>query len=82
MIVAHRGIYARDHARLPNRTFVGTESFAQASSVMWEQVWSMRSVVGDFIWTVSSPLLLIPTKASDGGAAGWRRRSTILVTTT
>ena len=52
-------------ARLPNRTFVGTESFAQASSVMWEQVWSMRSVVGDFIWTVSSPLPSHPDPPSE-----------------
>eukprot|EP01050_Picozoa_sp_SAG11_P020442 SAG11_NODE_3446_length_2443_cov_1.235922_5_plen_176_part_00 len=32
------GIYAKDHQRLPNRTFVGTESFAEASYTMWEQV--------------------------------------------
>jgi beta-galactosidase len=32
------GIYDEDHKRLPNRTFVGTESFAQASFTMWSQV--------------------------------------------
>ena len=44
-------IYEHDHQRLPNRTFVGTESFAQASFTMWSQVWNMSSVIGDFIWT-------------------------------
>ena len=29
------GIYAEDHRKLPNRTMVGTESFAQASFTMW-----------------------------------------------
>ena len=31
-------IYENDHKRLPNRTFVGTESFAEASHTMWSQV--------------------------------------------
>ena len=48
---AGTGVYEDDHQRLPNRTFVGTESFAQASHTMWSQVWAMPSVVGDFIWT-------------------------------
>ena len=48
---AGAGIYARDHARLPARIFVGTESFAQASHTMRTDVWGMHSVIGDFIWT-------------------------------
>ena len=40
-------VYESDHKRLPNRTFVGTESFAEASSTMWSQVWTMPSVIGD-----------------------------------
>ena len=48
---AGTGIFAEDHHRLPNRTFVSTESFAQSSFTMWSQIWSMPYVVGDFIWT-------------------------------
>ena len=44
-------VYEDDHQKLPNRTFVGTESFAEASHTMWTQVWAMPSVIGDFIWT-------------------------------
>ena len=40
------GIYAEDHRKWPNRTFVGTESFAQASHTMWSQVWNQSSVIG------------------------------------
>ena len=45
------GIYARDHARLPTRIMVGTESVATESYRMWTAVWNLTSVIGDFIWT-------------------------------
>mmetsp|Transcript_58349 Transcript_58349/g.115802 ORF Transcript_58349/g.115802 Transcript_58349/m.115802 type:complete len:546 (-) Transcript_58349:202-1839(-) len=45
------GIYAKDHARLPDRVMVGTESVAMDSYRMWSDVWSLHAVIGDFIWT-------------------------------
>jgi hypothetical protein len=57
---AGSGIYETDHQRLPNRTFVGTESFAQASFTMWNQVWNMTSVIGDFIWTAIVRYFILP----------------------
>jgi beta-galactosidase len=43
--------YWTDHVRVPNRIMVGTESFPTASFQMWNQVWNLSFVIGDFIWT-------------------------------
>lgn len=43
--------YVPDHARVPSRVMVGTESFPMASFNMWDLVWNNSWVLGDFIWT-------------------------------
>ena len=45
------GVHAVGHAKVPNRTMVGTESLGVSSYEMWTQVWAMEWVIGDFIWT-------------------------------
>ena len=43
--------YAPDHARVPGRVMVATESFPADSYDYWQGVWQHEYVVGDFIWT-------------------------------
>ena len=43
--------YAPDHARLPARLIVATESFPADSYDYWQGVWAHAWVVGDFVWT-------------------------------
>jgi len=40
-----------DHARVPNRVMVTTESFPWQSFKYWDAVWQHTYVIGDFIWT-------------------------------
>ena len=46
-------VYAEDHARLPTRLMVGTESLPRYSYLQWSRIWpANRSyILGDFIWT-------------------------------
>ena len=43
--------YEPDHARVPSRVMVATESFPKDSYGYWQGVWQHEWVVGDFIWT-------------------------------
>jgi len=45
--------FAEDHARLPDRVVVGTESKARNSFRSWTAVWNASTpyVIGDFVWT-------------------------------
>jgi hypothetical protein len=68
------GVYAKDHAKLPNRTMVGTESVAQDTMRVYEEVTQMPWVVGDFIWTAIDYLgdNYFPTTSGDvQGARSW-----------
>jgi len=40
-----------DHARIPSRVMVTTESFPWQSFKYWDAVWTNSYVIGDFIWT-------------------------------
>lgn len=43
--------YERDHARFPERVFVGTESFPKDVDTIWRQVDRNPWLIGDFVWT-------------------------------
>jgi beta-galactosidase len=43
--------YEKDHARLPERVMLGTESFPIQASEIWEIVERSPYVTGDFVWT-------------------------------
>jgi len=43
--------YEADHARLPARVMVGTESFPLEAFDNWDQVLRHPYVIGDFVWT-------------------------------
>ena len=43
--------YAADHARVPDRIIVGTESFPAQSFQNWDLIWNSSYLLGDFIWT-------------------------------
>lgn len=43
--------YRSDHARVPSRIMLGTESFPAASFNMWNNVMNETYVLGDFIWS-------------------------------
>jgi beta-galactosidase len=45
------GNYESDHARLPNRVILGTESFPQHAFQNWQLVEKHPFVIGDFVWT-------------------------------
>ena len=45
------GNYEADHARLPNRVILGTESFPQHAFQNWQLVEKHPFVIGDFVWT-------------------------------
>ena len=45
------GKYSSDHARVPDRVMVGTESFPDQTAAVWGAVMADPWVVGDFIWT-------------------------------
>jgi beta-galactosidase len=44
-------IYAQDHARIPNRVMLGSESYAMETFGAWMAVEDHPYVVGDFVWT-------------------------------
>ena len=43
--------YSADHARVPDRIIVGTESFPAQSFQNWDLIWNSSYLLGDFIWT-------------------------------
>jgi beta-galactosidase len=43
--------YEKDHARVPFRVMVGTESFPQLAFENWQSVEKNPYVIGDFVWT-------------------------------
>ncbi len=43
--------YERDHARVPNRVMMGTESFPLHAFENWQRVERNSYVIGDFVWT-------------------------------
>ena len=43
--------YRPDHARLPQRIMLGTESFALEAFENWQAVEEIPAVIGDFVWT-------------------------------
>jgi beta-galactosidase len=45
------GEYEKDHARLPHRVMMGTESFPLQAFENWQMVQKHPYVVGDFVWT-------------------------------
>lgn len=47
----NKDVYGEDHARLPDRIMVGTESLPYLSFQQYQNVMSRPYLVGDFIWT-------------------------------
>jgi beta-galactosidase len=45
------GEYEKDHARLPSRVMMGTESFPLSAFQNWQMVQKHSYVIGDFVWT-------------------------------
>jgi beta-galactosidase len=43
--------YRPDHARLPDRIMLGTESFPLKAFENWQAVEEIPAVIGDFVWT-------------------------------
>jgi beta-galactosidase len=46
-----QSIYTADHARVPKRVMVGTESYPLETFSAWMEVMDHDYVVGDFVWT-------------------------------
>ena len=44
-------VYEKDHARIPNRLMVGTESYPLEAFNSWMEVVDHSYVIGDFVWT-------------------------------
>jgi beta-galactosidase len=43
--------FAADHARVPSRVIVGTETFPAQTAQYWGATWDNTFVIGNFIWT-------------------------------
>ncbi|WP_230461363.1 glycoside hydrolase family 2 TIM barrel-domain containing protein [Sphingobium sp. CAP-1] len=43
--------YERDHARFPDRVFVGTESYPRDVDTIWRRTDQSAWLIGDFVWT-------------------------------
>ncbi len=72
------GNYEADHARLPNRVILGTESFPQHAFQNWQLVEKHPFVIGDFVWTgmdhlgessIGNAQLAAPGRGGAGGGA-------------
>jgi beta-galactosidase len=72
------GNYEADHARLPNRVILGTESFPQHTFQNWQLVEKHPFVIGDFVWTgmdhlgessIGNAQLASPGRGGGGGGA-------------
>jgi beta-galactosidase len=71
--------YENDHARVPHRVIMGTESFPLQAFENWQMVEKHPYVIGDFVWTgmdylgesgIGNAQLNSPNPFSQGGAAG------------
>jgi beta-galactosidase len=71
--------YEKDHARLPHRVIMGTESFPLQAFENWQMVEKHPYVLGDFVWTgmdylgesgIGNAQLNSPNPFPQGGAAG------------
>ena len=70
--------YEKDHARVPHRVIMGTESFPLQAFENWQMVEKHPYVIGDFVWTgmdylgesgVGNAQLNSPNPFPQGGAA-------------
>jgi beta-galactosidase len=43
--------FAADHARVPGRVIVGTETYPAQTATYWAKTWENTFVIGNFIWT-------------------------------
>lgn len=73
------GNYEADHARLPTRVILGTESFPQHAFQNWQLVEKHPFVIGDFVWTgmdhlgessIGNAQLASPGRGGSGGGGG------------
>ena len=71
-------VYEKDHARLPHRVMMGTESFPLQAFENWQMVEKHPYVLGDFAWTgmdylgesgIGNAQLNSPNPFHQGGAA-------------
>ena len=71
--------FEKDHARLPHRVIMGTESFPLQAFENWQMVEKHPYVLGDFVWTgmdylgesgIGNAQLNSPNPFPQGGAAG------------
>ena len=71
--------YERDHARVPQRVMMGTESFPLQAFQNWQMVEKHPYVIGDFVWTgmdylgesgIGNAQLNSPNPFPQGGAPG------------
>jgi beta-galactosidase len=71
-------VYEKDHARLPHRVIMGTESFPLQAFENWQLVEKHPYVLGDFVWTgmdylgesgIGNAQLNSPNPFPQGGAA-------------
>ena len=46
-----KDVYAEDHARLPERIMVGTESLPKTAWMQWDRISNRTYILGDFVWT-------------------------------
>jgi len=72
-------VYEADHARLPHRVIMGTESFPIQAFENWQMVEKHPYMIGDFVWTgmdylgesgIGNAQLNSPDQSPQGGAAG------------
>jgi beta-galactosidase len=64
-------IYVQDHARVPERIMVGTESYAMEAFGAWMPVLDNSWVIGDFVWTAFDYI----GEASIGWLGYWQESS-------
>jgi beta-galactosidase len=64
-------IYAQDHARIPERIMLGTESYPLEAFQSWMEVEDHPYVIGDFVWTAWDYI----GEASIGWRGYWQEQS-------
>lgn len=65
-----RNLYGTDHARVPARIMVGTESYPLAAFQSWMDVIDNPWVIGDFVWTAFDYI----GEASIGWRGYWQKQ--------
>jgi beta-galactosidase len=66
-----QNIYETDHARVPQRIMMGTESYASEAFGAWMPVLKNNYVIGDFVWTAFDYI----GEASIGWLGYWQKSS-------